>query len=74
MTAEEIDSKLACQRWVAYPLLVNALKDAMWAFAVPEDKDELGERFRAIDRAAQLLILLGEQNQLAPSCCDRYRK
>ncbi len=70
ITAADIDRELARKRWAAYPLLVKALKDAMWAFAADPDQDKDGDRFKAIDRAAQLLILLGEQKQLVPSCCE----
>ena len=69
ITAAELDSEMARKRWAAYPLLVKALKDAMDAFCADPIKDPSGERFKAIDRAAQLLILLGEQKQLVPSCC-----
>ena len=69
-TAEEFDRELARKRWAAYPLLVKALKDAMWAFAENPDSDPTGERFKAIDRGVQLMILLGEQRQLVPSCCE----
>lgn len=70
MTAAEIDSEIARKRWAAYPLLVKALKDAMDAFCADPIKDPAGERFKAIDRGVQLLILLGEQKQLVPSCCN----
>lgn len=63
MTAQEIDLVLAKKRWVAYPLLVAALKDAIWASAHIERKPE---HHAAIDRAVQLLILLGEREQIAP--------
>ena len=69
ITAAELDSEIARKRWTAYPLLVKALKDAMDAFCADPVKDLAGERFKAIDRGAQLLILLGEQKQLVPSCC-----
>ena len=70
MTAAEIDSEIARKRWAAYPLLVKALKDAMDAFCADPVKDPGGARFQAIDRGAQLLILLGEQKQMVPSCCE----
>lgn len=58
MTAEEIDKEIARKRWSAYPLLVDALKGAISAFAEvnPAKKD-----YGAIDRAVHLLVILGEK-------------
>lgn len=69
LESARLDKLIASKRWVAYPLLIQALKDAIWAFSVmPGSVGK--EHYDAIDRAVQLLILLDEKKQLVPSCCN----
>ena len=65
MTAEEIDAEIARKRWAAYPLLVRAVEEVIVSYASAQPTNEDHNR---VDRAVQLLILLGERKQIAPSC------
>lgn len=56
--AEEIDREIMQKRWAAYPLLIEAVRDLLAAFAeVKPDAD----CYHNVDRAVQLLVLLGEK-------------
>lgn len=55
--ATEIDRNIMQKRWAAYPLLVKAVQNLLEAFSHAHPNDE---NFKQVDRAVQLLVLLGE--------------